>query len=123
MTIKYNSIYLVILHEGYRWGLRPPARIWGLTTGRNKSIYLVISHTQGVVMLKSKALLIKVEPEFLERVNAKVTETGVPYAVVVRRAVEHWLATGDLSPAQSPITTPASRKATGGKRSAAKRKA
>ncbi len=47
-------------------------------------------------MVKSKQMLVMVEPEFYERVKQKSQETGVPYAEVVRRALEVWLETGEL---------------------------
>ncbi len=53
-------------------------------------------------MVKSKQMLVMVEPELYEKVKRKSRETGIPYSEVVRRALELWLETGELP--KSPKT-------------------
>jgi hypothetical protein len=52
--------------------------------------------------VKDRLITVKVESAFWDRLNAKSIETGIPYAVVVRRALETWVNTGEIQPAQAP---------------------
>ena len=47
-------------------------------------------------MAKTKSVNVLLEPEFHEQLRRKSEETGVPLAVVIRRALEAWLVTGEL---------------------------
>jgi len=47
-------------------------------------------------MTKTQAINVKLEPEFHEQLRRKSEETGVAVSVVIRRALEVWLVTGEL---------------------------
>ena len=47
-------------------------------------------------MTKTDFINVKVEPEFHQALRRKSDETGVAVSVVIRRALEVWLVTGDL---------------------------
>jgi len=47
-------------------------------------------------MPKSDIINVKIEPEFHKQLRRKTEETGIPYSVVIRRALEVWLVTGEL---------------------------
>jgi len=58
-----------------------------------------ISQKGGI--LAKKRVIAQVSEEFHERVMQKSQETGIPYAVVIRRALEWWVE-GKLDPTQEP---------------------
>jgi hypothetical protein len=47
-------------------------------------------------MIKEAKLTVMIEPEFRRAVQKKASETGVPYAIVVRRALMWWLWSNEL---------------------------
>ncbi len=44
----------------------------------------------------TQKMMVTVHDELYRAVKAQVHETGIPYAVVVRRALEYWVKTGML---------------------------
>lgn len=49
-------------------------------------------------MVKSKQILVMVDPSLYEKVKAKSDETGIPYSEIVRRALLNWVTTGEVPP-------------------------
>lgn len=47
-------------------------------------------------MPKTVKITVAIEPEFLDAVNKKVEETGIPYSKIVRRALQLWVENGEL---------------------------
>ena len=43
-------------------------------------------------------MTIVADEELYLRVKAQSEKTGIPFSVVVRRALEHWVATGEIAP-------------------------
>jgi hypothetical protein len=78
----------------------------GLTPNGESDIYSYIRCILGV-KVKDRLITVKVESAFWDRLNSKSIETGIPYAVVVRRSLERWVNTGEIPPAQeeSPKAT------------------
>jgi hypothetical protein len=56
-------------------------------------------------MPKKAQIVISVEAGFRDAVNRKSEETGVPVAEVARRALAHWVKTGELPPGRSTRMT------------------
>jgi predicted DNA binding CopG/RHH family protein len=47
-------------------------------------------------MDKTKLIAIHISPELHSQIKSKTEETGTPYSEVVRRALEVWVATGEM---------------------------
>ena len=49
-------------------------------------------------MAKARKLTVLVDDDLYRKIKAKSDETGVPFSVVARRALENWVVTGEMPP-------------------------
>jgi hypothetical protein len=49
-------------------------------------------------MAKTRKLTILVDDDLYGKVKAKSDETGIPFSVVARRALEKWVVMGEIPP-------------------------